>query len=145
MHARAHTHAHTHCSRNWVLVLVRMEMLWEEVGFQFGLKRWQGWAMSKILWEWIPNAGSKARDGVKAASLAFVLFLTIGFYCNSPKSWYLQNSGTNRLRGKEQCNGNPPWLGGLRNAGLSQLEQMNLPQGARWQRTFSALCTERCM
>ena len=67
------THTHTDCSRNWVLILVRMEILWEEEGFQFGFKRWQGWAVSKVLWEWIPNVGSKAREGVKAVSLAFVL------------------------------------------------------------------------
>ena len=36
-----------------------MEILWEEEGFQFGFKRWQGWAVSKVLWEWIPNVGSK--------------------------------------------------------------------------------------
>ena len=65
------TRTHTDCSRNWVLILVRMEILWE--GFQFGLKRWQGWAVSKVLWEWIPNVGSKAREGMKAMSLAFVL------------------------------------------------------------------------
>ena len=46
---------------------------WEEESFQFGFKRWQGWAVSKILWEWIPNVGSKAREGAKAMSLAFVL------------------------------------------------------------------------
>ena len=60
------TRTHTDCSRNWVLILVRMEILWE--GFQFGLKRWQGWAVSKVLWEWIPNVGSKAREGAKAMS-----------------------------------------------------------------------------
>ena len=42
-HAHTHTHTHTHthsdCSRNWVLVLVRMEILGEEEGFQFGFKR----------------------------------------------------------------------------------------------------------
>ena len=42
-HARAHTRKHTHtytdCSRNWVLILVRMEILSEEEGFQFGFKR----------------------------------------------------------------------------------------------------------
>ena len=43
-----------------------MEILWEEEGFQFGFKRWQGWAVSKVLWEWIPNVGSKAREGAKA-------------------------------------------------------------------------------
>ena len=26
-HTQLHTHAHTDCSRNWVLILVRMEML----------------------------------------------------------------------------------------------------------------------
>ena len=35
-HARTHT---TDCSRNWVLILVRMEILWEEESFQFGFKR----------------------------------------------------------------------------------------------------------
>ena len=68
-----HTHTHTDCSRNWVLILVRMEILWEEEGFQFGFKRRQGWAMSKVLWEWIPNVGSKARESAEAMSLAFVL------------------------------------------------------------------------
>ena len=29
--------------------------------------------MSKTLWECIPNVGSKAREGAKAMSLAFVL------------------------------------------------------------------------
>ena len=65
-------HTHTDCSRNWVLILVRMEILWEEEGFQFGFKRWQGWAVSQVLWEWIPNAGSKAREDAKVMSLAFV-------------------------------------------------------------------------
>ena len=32
-------HTHTDCSRNWVLILVRMEILREEEGFQFGFKR----------------------------------------------------------------------------------------------------------
>ena len=27
-----------------------MEILWEEEGFQFGFKRWQGWALSKVSW-----------------------------------------------------------------------------------------------
>ena len=74
-HPRAHppTHTYTDCSRNWVLILVRMEILWEEEGFQFGFKRWQGWAVSKVLWEWIPNVGSKVRESAEAMSLAFVL------------------------------------------------------------------------
>ena len=29
--------------------------------------------MSKVLWELIPNVGSKAREGAEAMSLAFVL------------------------------------------------------------------------
>ena len=29
--------------------------------------------MSKVLWESIPNVGSKAREGAEAISLAFVL------------------------------------------------------------------------
>ena len=72
-HTQWHTHAYTDCSRNWVLILVMMEMLWEEEGFQFGFKRWQSWAVSKVLWEWILNMGSKAREGAEALSLAFVL------------------------------------------------------------------------
>ena len=66
-------HTHSDCSRNWVLILVWMEILWEQEGFQLGFKRWPGWAVSKVLWEWIPNVGSKTREGVKATSLAFVL------------------------------------------------------------------------
>ena len=40
-HTHPHTHTHTHndCSRNWVLLLVRMAILGEEEGFQFGFKR----------------------------------------------------------------------------------------------------------
>ena len=29
--------------------------------------------MSAVLWEWIPNEGSKVRENAKATSLAFVL------------------------------------------------------------------------
>ena len=76
-----HTHTHTDCSRNWVLILVRMEILWEEEGFHFGFKRRQGWAVSKTLWEWIPNGGSKAREGAKARSLAFVSLDCQKTYC----------------------------------------------------------------
>ena len=36
---QTHTHTHIDCSRNWVLILVRMEILQEEEGFQFGFKR----------------------------------------------------------------------------------------------------------
>ena len=50
-----------------------MKILSEEEGFQFGFKRWQGWAVSTVGWEWIPNLGSKARKGAKALNLAFVL------------------------------------------------------------------------
>ena len=35
-----------------------MEMQSEEEGFQLGFKRWQDWAVSKVLWEWIPSMGS---------------------------------------------------------------------------------------
>ena len=34
-----HTHTHNDCSRNWVLILVRMEILGEEESFQFDFKR----------------------------------------------------------------------------------------------------------
>ena len=41
---RAHTHTHTHndCSRNWVLILVGVEILREEEGFQFSFKKMTG-------------------------------------------------------------------------------------------------------
>ena len=39
-HARSHIHTHSDCSRNWVLILVGAEILWEEQGFQSGFKRW---------------------------------------------------------------------------------------------------------
>ena len=55
------------------MILVGVKILWEEEGFQFGFKGWQGWAVSKVLWEWIPNVGSKARESAKAMSLVFVL------------------------------------------------------------------------
>ena len=48
---------------------IRVEILWEEEGFQFGFKRWKGWAVSKVLWEWIPNVGSKAREGTSDRNL----------------------------------------------------------------------------
>ena len=72
-HTHTHTHSHSHtreCARVhtctqwlyqklgiWVLILVGVEILWEEEGFMFGFKRWQGWAVSKVLWEWLicPN------------------------------------------------------------------------------------------
>ena len=75
LYGNTHTHTHTHndCSRNWVLILVGMKILWEEEGFQFGFERSKGWAVSKVLWEWIPNVGSKSREDAKALSLAFVL------------------------------------------------------------------------
>ena len=72
MHACRHTHTHM-TSRNRVLILVWVEILWEEEGFQLGFKRWQGWAVPTVLLEWIPNVGSKAREGAKAMGLAFVL------------------------------------------------------------------------
>ena len=42
----AHTHTRNDHSRNWVLILIGAEILWEEEGFQFGFKRCQGWAVS---------------------------------------------------------------------------------------------------
>ena len=61
-HMCERTHTDYDCSRNWALILVGAKILWEEEGFQFGLKRWQGWTVSKVLWEWTPNVGSNARD-----------------------------------------------------------------------------------
>ena len=74
-HTHTHTHTHTDCSRNWALTLVGAEILWEEEGFQFGFKRWRlGWAVSKVLWEWIPNVGSKAWcEGSHSLGLGFLL------------------------------------------------------------------------
>ena len=40
-----------------------MKILWEEEGFRLGFKGWKGWAACKVLWEWKPNMGSKAREG----------------------------------------------------------------------------------
>ena len=74
-------------SRNWVLILVGAEVLWEEESFQFGFKRWQGWAVSKVLWEQIPNVGFKARESSKAMKLVFYAQSTItvisGRYINT--------------------------------------------------------------
>ena len=44
---------------------VRCSVNWAIPSFQFGFRSWQGWGVSKVLWEWIPNVGSKAREGVK--------------------------------------------------------------------------------
>ena len=72
-HMYTHAHAHNDSSRNWVLIFVGVEILWEENGFLFGFKRGQGWAVSKVLWEWIANVGSKAKvESAKAMCLVFV-------------------------------------------------------------------------
>jgi len=70
-----HTHAHTHtdCSRNCVLILVGWKYCEKRKVFSLALKKWQGWTVSQVLWECVPNVGSKEREGVKATSLAFVL------------------------------------------------------------------------
>ena len=65
-HTRTHTHTHDDYSRNLVLILVGVEILWEEEGFQSGFTIWQGWAVSKVLSEWIPNVVSKARKKCKS-------------------------------------------------------------------------------
>ena len=38
-HTHTHTYTHTDCSRNWVLILVGAEILWQEEGFQSAFKR----------------------------------------------------------------------------------------------------------
>ena len=38
-HPHTHTHTPNDCSRNWVLILVGVEILWEEEGFQLGFKK----------------------------------------------------------------------------------------------------------
>ena len=75
IYTRYYTHTRTHndYSRNWVLILAGVEILWEKEDFQFVFKRWQGWAVSKVLWEWIPHVESKARESTKAMTLVFVL------------------------------------------------------------------------
>ena len=50
-----------------------MEVLWKNKGFQVRLKRCKSWALPDVLWEWIPNIGSKISESAKAVSLAFVL------------------------------------------------------------------------
>ena len=67
-------YTHNDCSRNWVPILAGVEILWEEESFQFGFKRWQGWAEYKVLWEWIPNVGSKARESVPNLVNAVYIF-----------------------------------------------------------------------
>ena len=74
-----------------MLILVGAKITWEEDGFQFGFKRWQGWAVSKVLWKWIPNdEGSQARENAKVISLAFVLL-------------EFQHEGTVSLRSRAYC------------------------------------------
>ena len=72
-HAHTHTHTHNDIHENWVLIPAGEEVLWGEEGFQFGFKRWQSWALSKLFREGVPNAGYKVRERAKATSLAFVL------------------------------------------------------------------------
>ena len=46
------THTHIDCSRNWVLILVRMEILWEEEGFLFASFGWlRLWGSPSGGWE----------------------------------------------------------------------------------------------
>ena len=79
------THTHTDCSENGILILVGAGVTWKGESFQSGFKRWQGWAASKVLWEWIPIVGSKARESAKAESLVFVLF---DFRCQKKSVMY---------------------------------------------------------
>ena len=79
------THTHNNCSRNWVLILVGMKILWEEEGFQFDFKRWQDWAVSKVL----PSSITK--------ECQFILFnhqRTPHYRLQSPKSATLPSSIT---------------------------------------------------
>ena len=55
-----HTHTHTHTQEGDVISWGRSTV--RRGRFQFGFKRWQGWTVSKVLWEWIPNVGSKAGE-----------------------------------------------------------------------------------
>ena len=73
--ARTHTYTYTDCSRNWE-IFVRSEILWEEEGFQFGFKRWQGWAVSKVLWEVNSKCGvqSKRKCGSHESCVCIVGF-----------------------------------------------------------------------
>ena len=89
LHTHTHTHTHTHydCSRNWVLILAGMKILWEEEGFQFGFKRWKGWAVSEVLWDGVQ---SKGRCGSHESCIYIVGFPACGYQKKSvvyEKEW----------------------------------------------------------
>ena len=48
--ACTNTHTHTMTSRNWVLILVGMKILWEEEGFQFGSCLHTYFALVRMCW-----------------------------------------------------------------------------------------------
>ena len=76
--ARAHTHTHTHTQ--WLAETGCWYWLGQkEEGFQFGFKRCHNWAAAKVLWEWIPNVGPKAREGAKARSVYIIRFSACGY------------------------------------------------------------------
>ena len=83
-----YTHTHSDCSRNWVLILVGAEILWEEEGFQYGFKRRQGWAVSKRSYGsefqmWGPEQG---KVETMLETLPFCISIrSSGFNCCSPK------------------------------------------------------------
>ena len=85
-HTHTHTHAHTHtdydCSRNWVNILVGAKILWEEEGFQFGLK-------DDRIEQYLGSCGSEFQKCAKAMNLAFVFlspFLIGRMFLREP-SW----------------------------------------------------------
>ena len=71
---RTHTHARTHAlTHTHTLTVAKLGIDINWGGNTVRRGRFSVWAVSKVLWEWIPNVGSKAIQGAKAISLAFVL------------------------------------------------------------------------
>ena len=67
-HTHAHTHTHNDCSRNWVLILVRMEMLWmkEKQFFTKILDSGEiSWYGQQIIWrrEILKEKNGRLNDG----------------------------------------------------------------------------------
>ena len=80
-HTHWHTHVYTHTHTQWLKQKLGTNICWggntvRRERFQFGFKtnkRGQSWAVSKVLWEWIANVGSKAKvESAKAMRHMFV-------------------------------------------------------------------------
>ena len=77
---RAHTHTHSHtdydCSRNWVLILVGVKIMWEEEGFQFGFD-------ATGIWLWSSGAEKVEKTWLVLHGLSPVIVNRQYMYCNS--------------------------------------------------------------